>query len=357
MEFRKTYSLDDILIVPRYSELTTRKNCDISSSIYKLPIVMAPMDTLDNPDMLSLFIKHQTGASIHRYFRHPKEQLQVIHNTGIFQQAKKLTWFAVGSVHKYKDWINTLLDNDVTNFMVDMAHGDSKLCVETVEYLRKKEKNYYITKEGFEQSINIIAGNVVTKAGFERLQKAGAVGIRVGIGSGSICSTRINCGIGIPQFTAIMDCAERKDHNTILIADGGIKNTGDMVKAIAAGADLCMCGKLLASTNLANGLSYDKNKEIISDFDLDNICYKGYRGMASKEARQSILEYASVEGVSGLVKYTGTTEQLLIDIKLRLQSAQSYLGVTNWNDFRKYAKFQIITDSSYKESSTNSIIQ
>ena len=347
MEFRKTYSLDDILIVPRYSDLTTRKNCDISLGNYKLPIMMSAMDTLSNPKMIEMIYNHGGAPTIHRYFKSASEQLDVIKKISSHKELLLHTWFAVGSVQKYKDWIKELFDNGVTNFIVDMAHGDSKSCVETVEYI-----------DGLNWTgINIIAGNVVTKAGFERLQKAGAVGIRVGIGSGSICSTRINCGIGIPQFTAIMDCAERKDHNTILIADGGIKNTGDMVKAIAAGADLCMCGKLLASTNLANGLSYDKNKEIISDFDLDNICYKGYRGMASKEARQSILEYASVEGVSGLVKYTGTTEQLLIDIKLRLQSAQSYLGVTNWNDFRKYAKFQIITDSSYKESSTNSIIQ
>jgi IMP dehydrogenase len=156
-----------------------------------------------------------------------------------------------------------LYNKGVRRFCIDMAHGDSIACVDTIKYIKSlfnnsSKKNYYEKKF---QDNHIIAGNVATVIGFKRLQKAGANGIRAGIASGAICSTAIETGFGVPILTNIIDMAKYKKKNTWLIADGGCKATGDIAKAVYFGADFVMLGKMLASTDLACGSCYNKNKE------------------------------------------------------------------------------------------------
>ena len=239
-----------------------------------------------------------------------------------------------------------------------MAHGDSKLCVDTIKYLRAKNVN------------KIMAGNVVTKSGFGRLEEAGADYIRVGIGNGSICSTRSQTSFGLSQGTAIQDCASRKN-KAKLIADGGIKTNGDISKAIALGADVVMLGKMLASTDLSGGECYDRNKEILPLTKLNkpmyipntgevnniNTSYKSYHGMASKKARDGVLSYASIEGVSGLIPYSGTTSDFLNDLELNLKASMSYCGVRTWQEFQSKAKIVFISNSSIIESGNGNIIK
>lgn len=338
MEYRETLSFDDVLLVPRFSNLSSRNEVDINSNGYELPIAMSPMDLITSPEMINLFIEKGGLATVHRYFKSADKQLQYVKDC----DNSKL-YFAIGSIKKYKDWISYLYDKGVRKFMVDMAHGDSRLCTDTIKYI----------KSNFTET-SVIAGNVVTKAALERLQIAGADGIRVGFGSGSICSTRLATGFGVPQFTAILDCAKMIKDNVLLIADGGIKNSGDIAKAMAAGADLCMLGKILAGTDLALGQYYDQNKCIISEDSSDKV-YRKYHGMASNEARKEILSYASVEGVSGLVPYIGSTKQLLKDIKLNLQASLSYAGVRNWKDFKRKVKIVKVSPNSTIESQTHII--
>lgn len=337
-EIRKCLSFDDILLVPKYSELRSRSQANPASCGYSLPIVMSPMDLISTPQMIDCFTDSNLMATVHRYFKDPKEQYAYV------SHCKELdkVFFAVGSIQKYKDWIDCLFNNGVHKFCIDMAHGDSILCVETVEYIKK-----------LSPLNRVMAGNVVTKSGFEHLQKAGAEFIRVGIGGGSICSTRSSTGFGVPQLTSIEDCASRKT-TAKLISDGGIKNNGDIVKAMAVGADMVMCGKMLAQTSLAGGIEYDREKNICSNFGEVPV-YKQYRGMASREARSGVMNYGSVEGVSGLVPYLGTTESLIEDLKLNLHAALSYCGTTNWDDFRRCVKIIQISDSSILESKTHVI--
>ena len=173
----------------------------------------------------------------------------------------------------------------------------------------------------------------------------------------SICSTRLNTGFGVPQFSALCSCAERKKDGITLIADGGIRNAGDIAKAIKAGADIVMMGKLLAGTDKALGWYYDKNKKRLESsddsFTLDDVAYRAYRGMASNEARAGVLSKSSIEGVSGFVEYTGGTEDLLHNIKLNLQASLSYAGVRNWDEFRRVVKVLEITNGSIIESQTH----
>jgi IMP dehydrogenase/GMP reductase len=289
-----------------------------------------------------------------------------------------------------------------------MAHGDSKACVDTIKYIKSLRSNNDLTNKTIEltdkyfksvpkptanDQTHVIAGNVASVEGFKRLQKAGADGVRVGIASGSICSTALETGMGVPILTNIMEIAPHKK-NTWLIADGGCNHTGDIAKAIYFGADFVMMGKMLAATDLAEGICYNKFQEAIdknsviypqdnielilkNQMDLDikagyitqedlnnlentkeniltwgnkpkyinlyktihNIVkYKAYNGMASREARSGLLNYASVEGRSGLIEYDCSTKQFIHDTYLRLQASLSYGGARNWKEFCKKVK-------------------
>ena len=253
---------------------------------------------------------------------------------------------------KYQEWIDYLISIGVRHFCVDMAHGDSKPCIETIKYIRKKVGEELIKGNKGWQNLHIIAGNVATAEGFKRLQEAGANGIRVGIASGSICSTALNTGFGVPILSNIIECVKVRKKDVWIIADGGVKNIGDIAKAVFIGADFCMLGKMLAATSDSEGVCYNAKKEeikgdpIYPDMIKEDdpivkshiVKYKAYRGMASRGARKGILSYASPEGVEGLIKYTRSTEAFLKDTGLQLQASLSYGGSKDWDEFRKKVK-------------------
>ena len=164
----------------------------------------------------------------------------------------------------------------------------------------------------------------------------------------SICSTRINTGFGVPLLSTIEECAEVK-RQAVIIADGGIKYFGDIPKCIAVGADMAMLGRQFASTDLAPGLTYDKNKNLSND----NIVYKQYRGMASSEARKGVKKKSSIEGVSGLIPYTGTTKDFIENLELNLEASLSYCGAKNWTEFKANVEIVRISSGGWSESLTN----
>lgn len=347
--YREAISYDDILLVPRFSSLMSRSETDPRSGEYDLPICTSPMDLITTPEMIKYFIENRLMCCAHRYFKSPQEQIELVKSANLSQHEFQKVWFCVGSIKKYKEWINYLFENGVKRFLIDLAHGDCQLCIDTIKYI--KQLGHKIGKNNDLTAPRVIAGNVATKSGFSRLQDAGADGIRCGIGGGSICATRTATAFGVPTLTTIMDCVKVKNDNVMLIADGGIKTAGDIAKAMAAGADICMIGKLLAGTHLAGGICFNKNKEI--SIDPVDIMWKEYYGMASRKAREGVLNYGSVEGVNGLVKYSGSTDLLINDIKLNLQASLSYAGVTNWKNFRKKVKIIRITNGSWIESQTH----
>ena len=161
----------------------------------------------------------------------------------------------------------------------------------------------------------------------------------------SICSTRLNTGFGVPTLTSIFDCAKVKD-SAYLVADGGIESAGDICKAMAAGADMVMLGKMLAATSLSNG----------EKVDVDGQKFVRYSGMASKEANEKLKSkksIVSIEGVSGLIPYTGETEEVVQNIIGNLQSAVAYYaGCRNWKEFRRSVKMVEITQQGWEESKT-----
>jgi IMP dehydrogenase len=232
-----------------------------------------------------------------------------------------------------------LLINAKVDFVVlDTAHGDSKNVMEAIS---KIKKNY---------SIPVIGGNVATKEGTKRLISAGADAVKVGIGPGSICTTRVVAGIGVPQFTAVWDCAEEAaKHKIPIIADGGIKFSGDITKAIGAGASVVMIGNLFA------GLKEAPGHEII----FDGRIYKTYRGMGSMGAiadgagdRYQIGkdEEPVPEGIEGRVPYKGELRTYMNQLVAGLRKGMGYCGCKSINELINYRKFVKITASGLRES-------
>lgn len=348
--YRECISCNDVLLVPRYSDIKSRNDCDPSVNIYSLPLLASCMDTVYSLEIDKFLTSNKIMVMVHRYFKDYKEQLN--HSPGFSTDYR---FYAVGSsiTEKGKNWIDGLIDSGIKHFVVDMAHGDSFACCETTRYIKNKCNDS-----------KIIAGNVAVKSGFRRLQEAGAWAIRVGVGSGSICSTRLNTGFGVPLLASVEDCASQKN-GAYLIADGGVKYPGDIAKVISFGADFVMSGRMWASTDLAPGDCYDVSGNFLcsyKDLDIYNekfksnnrdvVYYKSYRGMASKEARQGVLKDSSIEGVSGLIPYSGKTEDFVKDLSNNLKASLSYAGAYNWKDFRMNAKKIIISNEAWMESQT-----
>lgn len=237
-----------------------------------------------------------------------------------------------------------LLINAKCDFVVmDTAHGDTKSVAEAINTIKKQF------------DILVIGGNVATAAGVRHLLEAGADAIKVGIGPGSICTTRIVAGIGVPQFTAVLDCAEEAAKTGIpVIADGGIKFSGDIVKAIGAGASSVMIGNLLA------GLKEAPGAEII----FDGRIYKEYRGMGSIGAieagsgdryQMSKDESPSPEGIEGRVPYKGELKDYLYQLIAGLKKGMGYTGCKNIDSLKNYKKFIKISNAGLKESHAHDI--
>lgn len=251
---------------------------------------------------------------------------------------------AVGVKEDTLERTDALLQAGADVIVIDVAHGHNARAIETTKLLRKT----------FGSKIEIIAGNIATPEAARDLAKAGADGLKVGIGPGAACTTRIVTGVGVPQLSAIMDVAkEAKKLGIPFIADGGVRNSGDLAKALAAGADTAMIGNLLAGT-----------KESPGEYILERgVAYKYYRGMASYEASSEKTRidgatdgfFRSPEGASGRVPYRGEAGMVVTDLVSGLRSSMSYLGARNLADFQKNAEFIRQTSSGQIESSPHGV--
>ncbi len=252
---------------------------------------------------------------------------------------------AVGTGRDTKDRVDALVSAGVDVIAIDTAHGHSKRVIETVELI----KSLY-------PDIQVIAGNVATAEGTFDLIKAGADAVKVGVGPGSICTTRIVAGVGVPQLTAIRWAYEvAKEYGVPIIADGGIKYSGDIVKALAMGAHSVMLGNLLAGTEEAPGETvYYQGR-----------AYKVYRGMGSLGAMmsrrstdrygQEKLEKFVPEGIEGRVPYRGRLSDVVYQLVGGLRSGMGYVGASNLEELRQKAKFVRITWAGYRESHVHDV--
>lgn len=258
------------------------------------------------------------------------------------KKGRLLVGAAVGVKGDFMERTEALLEAGADTIVVDIAHGHSENAINAVRHIKKAFPD-----------CELIAGNVATHEGVKDLADAGVDAVKVGVGSGSICITRIITGSGVPQLTAIMDCAKAaKDYDVPLIADGGIRNSGDITKALAAGASTVMLGSLLAGTDESPGASLTKNGKK----------YKIYRGMASfyaslgRKFREGQLtmeddlnDYVP-EGVEALVEYKGSVVEIVRQLAGGLRSGLSYCGATTIPEMQKNAEFIKMTTAGFMES-------
>lgn len=339
MKLQETLAFDDVLLVPQFSDIVSRKDVDISSrlddKIYlHIPIISSPMDTVTGQVMAcELSILGGLGI-LHRYNSIDEQANMVKYckdNRAIHVGA------AIGSTGDYLERASKLLDSGADVICLDVAHGDHISVKIAIEQIRKQ----------FGWNLHLMAGNVATKDAFERLTDWGVDSIRVGVGGGSICSTRIQTGHGVPTLSSIFDCASGTGRAK-LIADGGIKTSGDIVKSLAAGSDFVMLGSMLAGTDETPGDILEENGKK----------YKVYRGMASKEAQLDWKgNYSSFEGVSSRVNYKGHLSSVLEDITRNIRSGLSYSGAKNLIELRAKAKFIKQSPAAQIESSPHILIR
>lgn len=339
--FEEALCFDDVLLKPQISDIHSREEIDLTTTLgthkFRLPIISSPMDTVTESEMsLSMFSQGGLGV-IHRY-NSSKEQCEIIRDiSSILEETSSVNISkiaaAIGTSEDFLNRIKFLHNCGARIFCVDVAHGHHVLVERAIKEI----------KDTFGTSVTIIAGNIATPHGFEDLSRWGADAIRVGIGGGSICSTRIQTGHGIPTLQSIFDCRDAGDAS--LIADGGIKSAGDIVKCLAAGADMVMLGSMLAGTDETPGEVFQS---------ADNKRYKVYRGMASPEAQIAWRGQArSLEGISTTVPWKGPVKAILDRLEKNIKSGLSYSGCRSLPEFRSRSKFIRQTSSGLSESKTH----
>jgi IMP dehydrogenase len=333
--FDESLSYNDVLLVPQYSDIKSRKEVDISSQLGQLaldlPIIASPMDTISEGPMASAMSELGGLSIVHRY-NTPEQQAEIVKNvTSTIPPAT--VGGAIGTSGDYLERASVLIKAGARVLCVDVAHGHHVLMKTALRSLR-------VT---FGTKVHIMAGNIATLEGYNDLVDWGADSVRCNIGGGSICSTRVQTGHGVPGFHTIVDCA-RSDRNVPIIADGGIRNSGDIVKALAAGADFVMLGSLLSGTDETPGdiINTRKGK------------FKAYRGMASKDAQIDWRgKTASLEGIATTVACKGPVGDVVSELTRGIRSGLSYSGARTISELQAKARFIRQTTSGQNESGTH----
>lgn len=331
---RETLTFDDVLLTPKYSKIKSRSEINLSTDVPKgntlsIPIVSSPMDTVTEVEMVVAMAVSGGLGIVHRY-NSIEDQMKIVGTARKMLPENASIGAAIGVTGDFVQRAETLYDEGADILCLDIAHGHHVLMKEALSALR----------DSLGDSVHLMAGNVATLEAFNDLADWGADSIRVGVGGGSICSTRVMTGHGVPTLQSVIDCS-KSDRDVLLIADGGIKQTGDVVKAIAAGADLVMLGSMLAGTDEAPG----------ETFYVDGVKSKSYRGMASASAQIDWRGHvASEEGVTSSVSVKGPVVKTLESIEKALRSGMSYSGAANITEFQAKASMITITQASLVES-------
>ena len=334
---------DDVLLVPRFSDIESRSEIVLNSDLdnrrtLTLPIISSPMDTITGAAMASTMALNGGLGIIHRY-NTPDEQASIVFTakriSSTINKKDNLVGAAIGVSGDYLDRARKLVKAGADIICIDIAHGHHILMQKAIRDVR--------TVVG--TGIHIMAGNVATKEGYEDLSRWGADSVRCNVGGGSICSTRIQAGSGYPGLQTLLDCSTSEFAGRVpIIADGGIRNSGDIVKALAAGADFVMLGSLLSGT-----------EETPSDtIEVGGETRKVYRGMASREAQLAWRgKTSSLEGVATTVAHKGSVEHTLSDLERGIRSGLSYSGARTIEDFQTVAEFVRQTRAGTVESGTH----
>jgi IMP dehydrogenase len=332
---KEAITYDDVLLVPSYNHYASRRIVNISmvdrseKLQLDLPLMTANMDTITE-DQMANYIGGKGGVGVlHRF-------MSIDDNVAMFKRCEHHAFVSIGCSEADLQRIEALRDAGATKYCVDVAHAHAKYVGATLKRMR----------EMLGRDACLMAGNVATYAGADYLASCGADIIKVGIGGGSVCTTRIKTGFGVPNLTAIRECARV---GRSIVADGGIRTPGDIVKALAFGADFVMIGSMLSGTRPTPGAVQSKT--------LDNgkvYRYKNYRGMASREVADDYLggvaEWKTAEGVATQVPFREDEDAIIADIIGGLRSGLTYGGADNIRELQRKLDYIVITPAGRLES-------
>jgi len=346
---KESLTFDDVTLVPQYSSILpheTITKTELSKNLkLNIPLLSSAMDTVTESKMAIAIAKSGGLGIIHKNLNPKKQALEV-------KKVKKnnmIVGAAVGTNEKDIDRVYKLLESKVDLIVVDTAHGHTKKVLTIIKKIKKISKNSIVC-----------AGNIATGKAAKFLADAGADIVKVGIGPGSICTTRLVTGIGVPQLSAILDVKKAlKNYKTKIISDGGIKFSGDISKAIAAGADAVMIGSLFAGTTESPGKIFKYKGKL----------YKNFRGMGSAGAmsagsadryfqkkNKNISKYVA-EGVEGIVQFKGPLNKIIYQLVGGLKSSMGYMGSKTIKDLQKKSEFVKITKAGFYESMVHNVDQ
>ncbi|MEK7571122.1 MAG: IMP dehydrogenase [Patescibacteria group bacterium] len=361
-------SFDDVLLIPDYADFK-RQDINLSTQLtkkitLKIPLVSSPMDTVTEANLAIALAEIGGIGILHRNLAIDDQADQVKK----VSDKKLLVGAAVGASKGFEDRVAALIKAGVSVLLVDSAHGFATGIIEAIRFIKKTYPQ-----------MEVVGGNVATEAGAQAMIAAGADGIRVGMGGGAICTTRIISGMGVPQLTAILEAAKAgKRHGVPVIADGAIKYSGDMVKALAAGASNVMMGGYFASTRESAGEVVELPREQVPHRfksilrpDVEMYQFKTYRGMGSQGAMEQGAKIKSedeyhgksykdrvlvAEGVEGYVPVKGSVSDLVDQAIGGIKSGMYYLGTKTITELWEKAKFMQITQASLTESHPHDIL-
>tara|TARA_X000001036_G_scaffold405810_1_gene414062 strand:- start:454 stop:1533 length:1080 start_codon:yes stop_codon:yes gene_type:complete len=344
---KEALTFDDVLLLPRFSSVVpsqTDLGTNLSKKIeLKLPFISSAMDTVTESKMAIAMAKNGGLGVVHRNLKIQKQcnEIKKVKEKNLKVGA------AIGTSQNDINRAKQLIDNGVDLLVIDTAHGHSKNVLFTLNKVKKISKK-----------IPVCVGNIATSEAAKTLYNSGADILKVGIGPGSICTTRMVAGIGVPQITAIINVKNSmKNKNIKIISDGGIKFSGDIIKAIAAGADAIMMGSIFAGTEESPG----------KKFKIKNKIFKLYRGMGSIGAMSSgssdryfqknVKDKSKFvpEGVESRVLYKGKVAKIIYQLQGGLRSSMGYIGAQNIHDVIKKSKFIKITKAGFYESMVHSV--
>ncbi len=341
------YDYDDILLIPTHQELPTttgqllknRGDVDVTTTIKTggkriCPIMSANMTQTGTFELATVLLQNQMMATLHKFYT--AEEINEFIDT-LPEQDDLSNLFVTIGIRNFEEECTKLqaLKNTTLSILIDVPNAYLHTVLEKTNFIKTQFPNQLLA-----------VGNVCTEQGVEKLAEAGADIIKVGVGPSIACDTRIVTGVGRPQLSAVMSCAKSaKEHNVKIIADGGLKNSGDICKALAAGADFCMTGSLFAGCDEANGNIIKKIKRI-DEQTLETTLHKEYYGMSSfraqKENYNQITTTGTSEGVESiLIPYTGPLQDTINQIKGGLRSCGTYLGSPDIDGFKACSAYLI----------------
>jgi len=336
-ERNKGLTFDDVLLVPQYTDISSRKHPNLKTRLTKsfnidIPIIASNMDTVSEKKMVIAMAKLGGVAILHRFMTLEEQVIQVGEIKKYFNENNIVSPIcaSIGVKEDGKKRAQALTEAGVEILTLDIAHGDSIMMLETLAYVKKTCP-----------SVEVIAGNIATHSAVKNLINAGADAVKVGIGPGSMCTTRIITGHGVPQLTAIAMCVEEaKKHNIPVIADGGIRNSGDMVKALGAGANSIMVGSLVSGTLETPG-EVKQGKKL-------------YRGMASKSAQVSwrgeLPKGMAAEGEATMISCKGSVVDVINELTGGIRSGMTYMGTDSIEKMYTSSQYMEMGMSGMSES-------